>query len=177
MPKGLEVPTTLNKKRNKRSTNENSNINAKEFEHEDDEDSVFIFVYEPTFATKSSDENVSSTKSSCGIKPSNINRLKTPSLATMDELRNVTTLLNIKQLRHRSFFHTKKLIELNRSKRKVINSKTNDKVIELAVFVDDDLYKITKKETDKTGEDPIERIQDIVYAYLNAVSNFSMSKY
>jgi hypothetical protein len=59
---------------------------------------------------------------------------------------------------------------LNRQKRKILTKNTDDKVIELAVFVDDDLYKFTKKETDKTGGDPIERIQDVVYAYLNAVS-------
>jgi len=64
---------------------------------------------------------------------------------------------------------TTKVILLNatndaRKKRQVRNGP--EKTIELAVFVDEVLYKATK---DKGASDPISNIQDIVFTYINSV--------
>ena len=165
LPKGINVPKVLEMNRSKRSTNTNSNHNVDEFE-EEEEDSVFIFVYEPNIATNIGGES-KLTKLSCALKPQNAKRLKAPTF-DMDELINVTSS-NLKPRKVTSTLQVEYLKDLIREKRKII-PKRNDKVIELAVFVDDDLYKLTKKETDKHGGDPVDRIQDVVYAYLNAVS-------
>ena len=139
-----------------------------------DEDSAYIFVYEPNLVTKN-DKSDASTKSSCGLKPQNANRLKAPTFGSKEDLKNITSA-ELKRNKRSSLLHkVDYLKQLNRHKRKILTKNTDDKVIELAVFVDDDLYKFTKIETDKTGGDPIERIQDVVYAYLNAVS-LSLSK-
>ena len=43
------------------------------------------------------------------------------------------------------------------------------KVIEIAVFVDDDLYKKTVSDAGSKA-DPVEAIQNLVFAYMNSVS-------
>ena len=155
----------MNQNRKKRNTNENFGDAHEEFT---DEDSAYIFVYEPNLVTKN-DKSDASIKSSCGLKPQNANRLKAPTFG-WEELKNITSA-ELKRDKRSSLLHeVDYLKQLNRQKRKILTKTTDDKVIELAVFVDDDLYKFTKIETDKTGGDPIERIQNIVYAYLNAVS-------
>ena len=162
MPKGVPVPSVLSRNRSRRSTNEDS---QDEFNNEE---SILIHIYEPNLIENNQKDQILRNKSSCGLKPTNANRLKAPSFVS-DGLQN----FNFARSRRDTFSHLLKDIgyikEVNRKKRKII-SNPHDKVIELAVFIDDDLYKFTKEETDKHGGDPIEKIQDIVYAYLNAVS-------
>ena len=61
---------------------------------------------------------------------------------------------------------------LNRRRKRQTSNNVNDspennqKAIEIAVFVDDDLYYKTKK---ANSGDPIEAIQNLVFAYLNSV--------
>ena len=165
MPKGVPVPSVLIKNRNKRSTNENEDSSRSEF---NDEESVLIHVYEPNLVESIKEEYNLKNKSSCGLKPQNAHRLKAPNFE-MDELQNITSSKLWKEKFSSMLGEIGNLKILNRQKRKIISS-PHDKVIELAVFIDDDLYKYTKAETDKHGGDPIERIQDVVYAYLNAVS-------
>ena len=160
----MPIPSILSRVRKKRSTIKSSKDQKSEFE---DEKSAFIFVYEPNMITKE-DKNASTRlKPSCALNPENTKRLKTPQLDT-NGLRNITS----SKLKHNKVYtqlETNIFEQLPRTKRK-ISLKTSDKYIELAVFVDDDLYKYVKTDTDKTGRDPIESIQDVVFAYLNAVS-------
>ena len=44
------------------------------------------------------------------------------------------------------------------------------KVIEIAVFVDDELYKKTESDAAGAKSDPVEAIQNLVFAYMNSVS-------
>ena len=151
--------------RNKRSTIKRSKDPKSEFV---DEESAFIFVYEPNFVTKEDKNTTTRLKPSCALNPENSKRLKTPRLDT-NGFGNITS----SKLKHNKVYTqlgANIFEQLPRTKRK-INLKTSDKYIELAVFVDDDLYKYVKTDTDKTGGDPIESIQDVVFAYLNAVSN------
>ena len=55
-----------------------------------------------------------------------------------------------------------------RRRRRRKRSSSTDKAIELAVFVDDDLYRKEKKAAG--DNDPIAAIQDLVFTYLNSVS-------
>ena len=66
------------------------------------------------------------------------------------------------------------VVRLKRQERRSKRS-TKERVIEVAVFVDDEMYKNSEKVT-KDGEDPIERIQDIVFTYVNAVQLIYQSK-
>ena len=45
------------------------------------------------------------------------------------------------------------------------------KVIEIAVFVDDELYKKTESDAAGAKSDPVEAIQNLVFAYMNSVSS------
>ena len=159
----MKVPNVLKTRRKKRSPNTEANDEANEFE---DQNSVYIFVYEPNVPSNV-DADSKLTKSACGLTPHNSKRLKAPTF-TMEGLTNATSS-KINTHKVMSTLQVNYPKDLIRDKRKII-PKQSDKVIELAVFVDDELYKLTKTETDKNGGDPIERIQDIVYAYLNAVS-------
>ena len=150
--------------RERRSTIERSKHRKSEFV---DEESAFIFVYEPNFTTKEDKNTSRRFKPSCALNNENSKRLKTPQLDT-NGLRNITS----SKLKHNKVYtqlETNIFEQLPRTKRK-ISLKTSDKYIELAVFVDDDLYKYVKTDTDKHGGDTIESIQDVVFAYLNAVS-------
>ena len=168
MPKGVPVPSVLNKNRHKRSASQDSNF---EF---NDQESVIIHVYEPRLAESIKTDLNFKNKSSCGLKPQNAYRLKAPNFER-DELQNITSLRIRRDTIPSKWEKVSNLKELSRKKRKII-SNPHDKVIELAVFIDDDLYKYTKAETDRHGGDPIERIQDVVYAYLNAVSIIGICK-
>ena len=66
------------------------------------------------------------------------------------------------------------IVRLKRQERRSKRS-TKERVIEVAVFVDDEMYKNNEKTT-KDGEDPVERIQDIVFTYMNAVQLIYQSK-
>ena len=160
----MPIPSILSRVRKKRSTIKSSKDQKSEFE---DEKSAFIFVYEPNLITRD-DKNASSrSKPSCALNSENTKRLKTPYLDSHG-LGNITSS-KLKQNRVYTQLESNIFEQLPRTKRK-ISLKTSDKYIELAVFVDDDLYKYVKTDTDKTGGDPIESIQDVVFAYLNAVS-------
>lgn len=159
----MPIPSVL-RVRKKRSTITNSKGQKSEF---DDDKSAFIFVYEPHLVT-TDDKNASSrSKPSCALNPENTKRLKTPNFYT-NGLGNITSS-KLKQNRVYTQLESNIFEQIPRTKRK-ISLKTSDKYIELAVFVDDDLYKYVKTDTDKAGGDPIENIQDVVFAYLNAVS-------
>ena len=162
LPKGVPVPSVLNQNRHKRSTNEDS---RDEFINEE---SVLIHIYEPSLVEDIKKDLGPKNKSSCGLKPQNANRLKAPNFMR-DEQPNFTFARSKRDIYSNLLEEVGYTKNFSRKKRKII-SKPHDKVIELAVFIDDDLYKYTKEQTDIHGGDPIERIQDIVYAYLNAVS-------
>ena len=66
------------------------------------------------------------------------------------------------------------IVRLKRQERRSKRS-TKERVIEVAVFVDDEMYKNSEQLT-KDGEDPLERIQDIVFTYVNAVQLIYQSK-
>ena len=66
------------------------------------------------------------------------------------------------------------IVRLKRQERRSKRS-TKERVIEVAVFVDDEMYRNSEKEA-KDGEDPVERIQDIVFTYINAVQLIYKSK-
>ena len=129
---------------------------------EDDED-ILILVYE----LESKANRDGKTELTCGLTPNNLERMKAPPLG-MEELINITSIY-LKQEKERSTFEG-----IRRKKRKVLTTQ-HDKVIELAVFVDDELYKLTAQDVASNNGDPIERIQDLVFAYLNAVSICSYS--
>ena len=160
----MPIPSVLSRVRKRRSTINSAKDQKSEFE---DEKSAFIFVYEPNMIKKE-DKNASTRlKPSCALNSENTKRLKTPYLDTSG-LENITTS-KLKQNKVYTQLGSNIFEQLPRTKRK-ISLKTSDKYIELAVFVDDDLYKYVKTDTDKHGGDPIESIQDVVFAYLNAVS-------
>lgn len=79
----------------------------------------------------------------CGLKTKNLQRLRAP--ATPIVLLNTTKEVRMKR-----------------------EADKPQKTIELAVFVDEVLYKSTK---DKGVSDPISNIQDIVFTYINSVEN------
>ena len=161
----MPIPSVLSRVRKRRSTINSSKDQKSEFE---DEKSAFIFVYEPNMITKEDRNTSTRLKPSCALNSENTKRLKTPYLDTNNGLGNITTS-KLKQNKVYTQLGSNIFEQLPRTKRK-ISLKTSDKYIELAVFVDDDLYKYVKTDTDKTGGDPIESIQDVVFAYLNAVS-------
>ena len=79
----------------------------------------------------------------CGLKTENIKRMQAPAAQVI--------LLNTSNVEHR----------MKRSTGGV------EKMIELAVFVDEVLYASTKL---KGSSDPVNAIQDIVFTYINSVS-------
>lgn len=90
------------------------------------------------------------TGGECGIKPKNLKRMKAPK-------REAVLLKNNEEGNESKAFIRK------RKKR----SASSDKAIELAVFVDDELYYNEKEASN--SEDVILRIQNIVFTFLNAV--------
>ena len=66
------------------------------------------------------------------------------------------------------------VVRLKRQARRSKRS-TKERVIETAVFVDEEMYKNVEKVT-KSEDDPVEKIQDIVFTYLNAVQLIYQSK-
>ena len=86
----------------------------------------------------------------CGIKTENLKRMQAPPRAVV-LLKTPTTA-------------EAETGGVDRKKRATKDAK----MIELAVFVDEVLYASTKK---KGSSDPINAIQDIVFTYINSVSN------
>ena len=79
-------------------------------------------------------------------------------------------LLSLQEENSRNTIEFQKKL-LNRRRKRQASNNVNDnsqKAIEIAVFVDDDLYYKTKK---ANSGDPIEAIQNLVFAYLNSVKN------
>ena len=79
-------------------------------------------------------------------------------------------LLSLQEENSRNTIEFQKKL-LNRRRKRQTSNNVNDnsqKAIEIAVFVDDDLYYKTKK---ANSGDPIEAIQNLVFAYLNSVKN------
>jgi hypothetical protein len=82
----------------------------------------------------------------CGLKPYNMKKMHAPPLE--ESIRTLLTRDNV------------------RVKRQTERGKAL-KAIEIAIFVDDDLYQ----KTESSGvKDPVKTIQDFVFAYLNSVS-------
>ena len=79
----------------------------------------------------------------CGLKTKNLQRMQAPPTRVI--------LLNTSNIEHR----------IKRS------TSGPEKMIELAVFVDEVLYASTKR---KGSSDPVNAIQDIVFTYINSVS-------
>ena len=82
-------------------------------------------------------------------------------------------LLSLQEENSRNTIEFQKKLLNRRRKRQTSNNvndspENNQKAIEIAVFVDDDLYYKTKK---ANSGDPIEAIQNLVFAYLNSVKN------
>lgn len=65
--------------------------------------------------------------------------------------------------------------DMMRKKRQIENEIEYQKAIEIAVFVDDEVYRKTKMDTNV--EDPIEEIQNLVFAYMNSVQLLYQSQH
>ena len=88
----------------------------------------------------------------CGLKPKNAKRMRAPDP-------EVVSLLEDDDVEDgdREFF-------VRRRKKRAANK---DKAIELAVFVDDDLY--AQEKAANGNADPVSKIQELVFTYLNSV--------
>ena len=117
----------------------------------------------------------------CGLQSQNRKQLYAPDLhektiKLQQDSSSSTSSSSAEQFEHsrNTIEFQKKLLlnnndNQNRQKRQTGNNNANDfyeKAIEIAVFVDDDLYYKTKK---SSAGDPIEEIQNLVFAYLNSV--------
>ena len=95
-------------------------------------------------------------------------------MVTFSQLFWLFITLSLQEENSRNTIEFQKKLLNRRRKRQTSNNvndspENNQKAIEIAVFVDDDLYYKTKK---ANSGDPIEAIQNLVFAYLNSVIIF-----
>ena len=122
----------------------------------------------------------------CGIKPANVKRMHAPRMEAVlltDEQKDARDVMDDLGKADAVHFPGDELddkdVTLTRTKRAIVSSQTSsgprkssalsadDKAIEIAVFVDDVLYRL---EEDMNRNDPIGAIQELVFTYLNSVS-------
>lgn len=109
----------------------------------------------------------------CGIKPKNLERMRAPVRPAVllktdqaDQVNEEETTGNEKASTSTKSTGPGAFVRRRRKR-----SNADQKAIELAVFVDDDLYQL---EVDSGVDDPIQDIQDVVFTYLNSVMHLSL---
>ena len=90
----------------------------------------------------------------CGLQAKNRKRLKAPMLSQHSE----DAIRTVKRIK--------------RQGQEDSDNPPRQKAIEIAVFVDDDLYRKVKNK--EAGKDPILAIQDLVFTYLHSVRNYPL---
>ncbi len=108
----------------------------------------------------------------CGLKPNNLQRMRAPPISAVSLAPVVKLELDETDDDSAANWEGNKTA-FGRQRREVPGDagSPKTKAIELAVFVDDDLFR-RESAPDASGDgDPVQAIQDIVFTYLNSVGN------